>query len=156
MPRGGHGRSGPLPADAATRQLYSSRTTPRRAVDRTANVLADTTPPSDLSDVERQFWTYYAAALVEARRFTSTCRDSLAKYCTALAVIAELRAAVASQRRADRKAKRENLRELRQWLLAARLIENDLMVTPAAALRAPQAPQPPAPDPFTEFDTPIH
>jgi hypothetical protein len=158
MPRGGHSRVGPLPADAATRQLYGSRTRPqhRRVDPIVGDAAPDTTPPADLSDAERAYWSFYAAALVEARRFTPTCRDALAKYCVALAVIAELRQALVSRRRADRTARRETLRELRQWLLAARLIENDLLLSPAAALRAPQPAPHPAPDPFTRYDTPTH
>ena len=159
MPRGGHGRVGPMGQDAATRKLHGSRTRPHhRAKSGSAPSAGECQRPPGLSRLETAFWNYYAPQLAAERRLTLKARDTLAKYCTALAVVSGLRTALASRKRADMAARAGNRKELRQWLLAARLYENDLLFNPASSIRAPQvdiAPPiaPGARDPFDEeFD----
>ena len=151
MPRGAHSRSGPLAQNAQQRSLHGSRIRPqhRRPAPRADQAPVDVSPPSDLSPAECHFWTYYVQVLVDADRFTAAARDALSKYCTALAVVADLRQQLASP---DSAARRDARRELRQWVALTRLIESDLLFAPAAALRVP-APEPTNDDPFTGFDT---
>lgn len=113
--------------------------------------------PPGLSRMEVAFWNYYAPQLAAERRLTLKARDTLAKYCTALAVVSGLRKALASRKRAEIAARSGTRKELRQWLLAARLYENDLLLNPASSIRAPKpdiAPpvEPGSADPFDEFD----
>lgn len=84
-------------------------------------------------------------------------RDALATYCTARAVISTLRAKLTSRKRDDLAERSATRKELRQWVLAARLYENDLVLNTASSIRAPQADVPPpvepgVSDPFDEFD----
>lgn len=114
-------------------------------------------PPTGLSRSEQRFWKYYAPQLAAEKRLSMKARDTLAKYCTALAVVADLRGQLTSRKR-EHIAQRSYVRkELRQWLLASRLYENDLILNPASAIRAPRAEggeddPPPPDDPFTQFD----
>lgn len=158
MPRGGHGKSGPAPKDTETRKLHGSRT---RHNHRTKGDLgapiAVCAPPPGLSKPELAFWNYYAPQLAAERRLSAKMRDTLAKYCTALAVVGGLRHALASRKKVDLEQRSANRKELRQWLLAARLYENDLLLNPASSIRAPKADVPPpiepgVVDPFDEFD----
>jgi phage terminase small subunit len=159
MPRGGHGRSGPPPADTKTRALHGSRTRPQhRTIAPPAGTLG-CQPPPGLSRSEQRFWNYYAPELAAERRLTGKTRDALAKYCTALATVADLRRQIASRKPRDLENRSGYRKELRQWLLASRLYENDLLLNPASAARSlprgeePTDPlPPPAQDPFSEFD----
>lgn len=158
MPRGGHGRGGRAAFDVATRKLHATRTRPRHRVKGAAGapmVVCD--PPPGLSRREKAFWNYYAPALAAERRLTLKARDALATYCTARAIIADLRAALVSRKRTDLAERSATRKELRQWVLAARLYENDLLLNPASAIRAPLGDVPPpigpgVSDPFDEFD----
>jgi hypothetical protein len=156
MPRGGHGKSGPAPKDAATRALHGSRTRAQHKTKGDAGapmILCD--PPPDLSKSERKFWAYYAPQLVAEGRLTLKARDTLAKYCTSLAVVAGLRKQLESKKREDVDNRSNNRKELRQWILASRLYENDLLLNPSSSIRAPKpgGVDPPVPnDPMDAFD----
>lgn len=93
-------------------------------------------PPDGLSELELKFWKHYAPGLRAQRRLTILARDTLAGYCSALAIIAELRTEMAdkSLTRKDRAAARK---ELRQYLGIKRLYESDLLINPATAARVP-------------------
>jgi hypothetical protein len=112
--------------------------------------------PPGLSKREGAFWSYYAPLLVANRRLTCEARDTLAKYCTALATVAELRQQIASRKPKDLVDRSANRKELRQWLTVSRLYETDLLLNPASAVRAPKAETEPLTpdDPFNEFDEP--
>jgi phage terminase small subunit len=152
MMQGGHGRSGPAPADADTRHLLGTKKRRRRTATVVGDLMGIPEAPSDLSEAERHFWNYYAPQLAAERRLTGKARDVLAKYCTALAVVSGLRAALASPEIAQRSATRK---ELRQWLLTARLYENDLILNPASSLRALQPTPESVEDECAEFDVPL-
>jgi hypothetical protein len=63
--------------------------------------VAGCAPPPGLSRAEMAFWEYYAPALLAERRLTTTTRDALAKYCTALAMVADLRRELVSRKREE-------------------------------------------------------
>lgn len=156
MPRGGHGKSGPVQKDAATRALHGSRT---RSQHRQRGFVGEPMivcePPPDLSKPERTFWAYYAPQLVSEGRLTMKSRDTLAKYCTALAIVAGLRKQLESKKREDIELRSANRKELRQWLLASRLYENDLLLNPSSSIRAPKpsgVERPVPNDPLDDFD----
>lgn len=150
--RGGHSRSGSAPADGATRRLVGAKERPQRTTTVISDSLATCEAPADLSEAEQDYWNYYAPKLAAERRLTVKSRDVLAKYCTALAIVSGLRAVLASRDSAQRSTTR---RELRQWLLTARLYENDLILNPASVLRAPLPTTEPVEDEFAEFDVPL-
>lgn len=153
MPRGGHSRSGPLQADAFTRSLHAAPTRSRhRRTASLAGVAGAVRPPAGLTPAELRYWKHYAPVLRASRRFTPASRDCLAKYCTVLAVVAELRATLVDP---DPAARRDARKELRQWLLVGRLYESDLTLNPASALRAPSAPASTVVDPFAKYETPF-
>jgi hypothetical protein len=145
--------------DAATRALRGSKTRPRHRVQGddvgAGGPMPVCAPPPGLSKLETSFWHYYAPTLAASRRLPPKARDTLAKYCTALAVVSGLRAQLASRKRADVGERREIRRELRQWLLCGRLYENDLLLNPASLARAPKVDGAIAPiddiDEFAEF-----
>lgn len=99
-------------------------------------------PPDGLNELELKFWKHYAPGLRAQRRLTMLARDTLAGYCSALAIIAELRLEMAdkSLSRKDRSAARK---ELRQYLSVKRLYESDLLINPATAARVPSFDDPP-------------
>jgi phage terminase small subunit len=144
--------------DATRRKLRGARTRARHRDKGDLGIVAPACdPPPGLSRRERAFWQYYAPALAAERRLTIKARDVLAKYCSALAVVAGLRTALASRKRTDIALRANTRKELRQWLLAARLYENDLLLNPAASIRAPRPDVPPpltpgSEDPFAEFE----
>lgn len=158
MPRGGHGKSGPIANDGAARQLHGSKLRPRHRQKGDVGTVMDVCAhPPGLTRLEMAFWNYYAPQLAAERRLTLKARDTLAKYCTALAVVSGLRKSLASRKRADIAERKTTRKELRQWLLAARLYENDLLLNPASSIRAPKPDvlpplTPGAADVFTEFD----
>lgn len=156
MPRGGHGKSGPVQKDSATRTLHGSRTRQqhRKKGDVGAPMIV-CDPPPDLSKAEKKFWGYYAPQLVAEGRLTMKARDTLAKYCTSLAVVASLRRQLESKKREDVDNRSSNRKELRQWILASRLYENDLLLNPSSSIRAPKpgGVDPPVPnDPMDDYD----
>ena len=86
------------------------------------------------------------------KRLTLVARDCLAKYCTALAVVSELRLELADKK-TDRKERTAARRELRQYLNVTRLYESDLILNPATAVRSkPEFELPPGVDQPTEDD----
>jgi len=137
MPRGGHSKSGPVIQDAQARALRGSRERPQHRTkgDLGQPMIACDAPPG-MSPAERKFWDYYAPQLVASRRLPLKARDALAKYCSALAVVADLRRRIFSSRsKADIANRTQNRKELRQWVLAARLYENDLLLNPSSLVR---------------------
>jgi len=112
--------------------------------------------PPGCTRLERAYWNYYAPLLAAERRLTMKARDTLAKYCTALAVVTGLRRSLASRRPKEIAVRDKTRKELRQWVLAARLYENDLILNPASAIRAPKEDVPPPIPPgapVSDFDT---
>lgn len=114
-------------------------------------------PPPGLSKSEQAFWRYYAQQLKAEKRLTLKSRDTLAKYCTALAVVSDLRRQLWSKKRDDIAQRAAVRKELRQYLLASRLYENDLILNPSSSVRAPRPEtgidDPATPDdPFAQFD----
>jgi hypothetical protein len=110
-------------------------------------------PPDGLSDLELKFWKYYAPKLKAQGRLKLLTRDVLAGYCSALAVIADIRADLAAKD-VDRKEKAAARKELRQYLAIKRMYENDLLLNPATASRiSPFDDPPPAPDPAETAET---
>lgn len=158
MPRGGHSKSGPIAQGEEARRLHGSRTRANHREKGAIGVaMVVCSPPPGLSKGEQAFWNYYAPQLVAERRLTMKSRDTLAKYCTALAVVSGLRRQLSSRKRTDIEERSDTRKELRQWLLASRLYENDLLLNPASAVRAPKADvappiEPDAPDTFGDFD----
>jgi phage terminase small subunit len=171
MGRGGHAKSGPVAFDQAERDLRGTKTrqrhrTPSRTASR-ATVLCE--GPPHLTEAERAQWVYYAPLLMAAERLTLEARDTLAKYCTALAIVERLKKQMAADEYRDlmitvivdgagnehRSAKPNPLLvQLRQWVLLCRGYESDLLLSPAAAIRAPKAAAPePAADPLTALIT---
>jgi phage terminase small subunit len=140
MPRGGHSKVGPIQQDAATRALRGSKERPQhRSKGDLGELMVTCAPPVGLSKQEQAFWNYYAPQLVAAKRLPLKARDALAKYCTALAVVADLRKHLSSRKRQDLEQRSDHRKELRQWLLASRMYENDLLLNPASLIRAPRA-----------------
>jgi len=155
MPRGGHSKSGPVQQNASIRALKGGRTRDRhRAKGSVGELMIVCEPPADLSKAERRYWSYYAPQLVAEGRLTLKARDVLSKYCSALAIVASLRKLLESRKREDIADRSANRKELRQWLLASRLYENDLLLNPSASIRAPKpGGLPPVPDdPMDAFD----
>lgn len=156
MPRGGHGRTGPIAQNAAARELHGSRTRAHHRTKGDAGAAMSTcAPPPGLSRSEAAYWRYYAPQLAAEGRLTMKARDVLAKYCTALAIVASLRKQIESRKRDDVANRSSNRKELRQWLLASRLYENDLLLNPSSSIRAPKpgGVDPPVPnDPMDDFD----
>jgi phage terminase small subunit len=120
-----------------------------------ANTPADTcAAPVDLSESERAVWETYASELAAAGRLNPGVCGALTNYCCARATIDRLRRAISEATHHDVSeagTKSPLLPELRQWVNTARLLESDLLLSPAAVSRAPAEPAP-EPDPFAEFD----
>ena len=110
-------------------------------------------PPPHLDEEEARHWAYYAPLLQGAQRLTLEARDTLAKYCTALATIVRLKRQMAADEYRDilvdiviDSAGNEHvsakanplLVQLRQWVMLCRGYETDLLLSPAAAVRAPR------------------
>jgi phage terminase small subunit len=159
MGRGGHAKSGPVAFDQAQRELRGTKTRPRPRHRPTKVTPSAPMPicegPPHLTEAERSQWAYYAPLLAE--RLTLEARDTLAKYCTALATVERLKAQMAADEYRDlmitttvdgagnehRTAKPNPLLvQLRQWVLLCRGYESDLLLSPAAAIRAPKAAAP--------------
>lgn len=144
-----------MAAAAEQASLASTEATaPGKPADAGPPLPAGCEPPDGLSGSELAFWAYYAPKLRAQRRLTLVARDVLAKYCTALAVVAELRKELAAPK-IDAKEKRDARRELRQYLNVTRLYESDLILNPATAVRNPGFDVPPPVDtstPTDEFD----
>ena len=92
-------------------------------------------PPAHLSPAQRKLWAYHAPQLVAEGRLPLKARDVLAKYCVAVDVVARLNEALTATQEDDET--KPILTELRQWLMVSRLYESDLLLNPAAAVRAP-------------------
>jgi phage terminase small subunit len=112
-------------------------------------------PPADLSAAEAEFWQYYAPTLAAAGRLNPEVRDTLAKYCTVLTIVANLRQQLGSLAPMDAGGQSAFRKELRQWLSLSRLYETDLLLNPASSTRTPKLDTwGTEPDPFAEFDQP--
>ena len=155
--RGGHGRGGPTVFDASTRALRGTRERLRHRTKGVAGaVVGACEPPAGLDGPELAAWSYYAPLLAASGRLTAEARDALGSYCTTVAAIGQLkRAASASRKRIAGPERSAIRRELRQWIQVGRLLESDLLLSPAAAVRAPSVlPPAEAEDAFAEFDPP--
>ncbi len=141
MPRGGHGRVGPAAFDAARRTLHGTKTRRRhREKGAIGEPMITCDPPPHLTAQQRRIWKYYAPLLVAERRLPLKARDTLAKYVVALDMIAKLNRKIRS---VLRKGNRHPLLgELRSWIALTRLYESDLLLNPAASIRAPQPDRP--------------
>lgn len=85
-------------------------------------------PPKFLTLEERKIWKFYAPLLAK-RGFQSFSHEVLARYCTCVVLVRKAREGAMS-----------NPDLIKEWRLLnaqARYLENDLMLGPAAALRAP-------------------
>lgn len=154
--KGGHSRSGPLALDESARRRRSARRRSHVAA-AVPNAATSCQEPAGLTPQEHEFWTYYAGELGSAGRLRPTTQGVLAAYCTASATIARLRRQIAAAGYCDvdqQGVKSALLPELRHWLNLARLLESDLLLSPASAMRAPQAPVAQT-DAFAEFDAPF-
>lgn len=165
MAKGGaRPRSGPIARSAAEQRAVGGKVRARNRVRRTPGTAATADavpPPPHLTATEREAWDYYAPLLASAGRLTLEARDTLAKYCTALAEIVRLKVEMAAVDEAGRLVYRPVLLsvtvdgagnehvtakpnplgvQLRQWLMVCRGYEADLLLSPAAAIRVPQAP----------------
>ena len=92
-------------------------------------------PPGYLTPAQRALWAYYEPQLVAEGRLPLKARDVLAKYIIALDVVARLNEMLTKALEGDEKPV---LTELRHWLMVTRLYESDLLLNPAAAIRAPK------------------
>ena len=161
MPKGGHSHSGPLRRTAAQQLAAGGRVRPKHKQNRSAgtavSVVAVSAPPH-LTPVEREQWAYYAPLLEPRGVLTLEGRDTLAKYCTALAEVARIKSEMAAlgpdgqptyrvvllsvtidgagNEHVTAKTNPLNV-ALRQWLETARHYEADLLLNPAAAIRVP-------------------
>lgn len=162
MAKGGaRPRSGPIARSAAEQRAAGGKVRARNRVSRSAGTVGAAQAPPHLTDVERAQWGYYAPLLEKAGRLTLEARDTLAKYCTALAEIVRLKEEMAAKGSDGQpvykpvmlsvtvdgagnqhvNAKPNPLGvQLRQWLMVCRGYEADLLLSPAAAIRVPQAP----------------
>jgi phage terminase small subunit len=155
MAKGGaRARSGPIARSAQEQQRVGGKVRARNLVTRTPGTVGTVDPPPHLDAVEREQWDYYAPLLLSAGRLTLEARDTLAKYCTALARVVAIKAQMAEPEYRDilittsvDSAGTEHVNAkphpllvlLRQWLMVARSYEADLLLNPAAAIRVPQA-----------------
>lgn len=170
MPRGGHPRSGPRAKSKKERDEAGARTRKHHAkVDRvlagadaptsTKPTTQNVTAPPMLTDAQREFWDYYAPLLAKERRLTLKVRDSLARYCIAQAMVKRINEDLEALDRIivfDESGDRAHplVTMLRQYLQISRQYDTDLLLNPAADLRAPvdagdDQPQPR--DPMAKF-----
>lgn len=147
MGRGGHLRSGPPVKSAQQREQEGAKVRARhreKGQAGTAVEAADCDPPAHLTAAERVEWDYYAPLLAAKGRLTLEARDTLAKYCTALATVARLKRQQAepSYRDVDLFGKANPIGTmLRQWVMVCRAYETDLILSPAVNVRAPAPPK---------------
>jgi phage terminase small subunit len=154
MPRGGHSRSGPRAKAAAERKERGARTRPHHAkVDRLGAAAADSSstpkvsvpkPPPHLTEKQQEFWTYYAPLLAAERRITLKTRDVLARYCIAQAMVKRINEdleALDALLVLDSVTLTEKVHPLvttlRQFMQLSRQYDTDLLLNPAADVRAP-------------------
>lgn len=152
MPRGGHSRSGPRAKSAAERKEQGARTRPHHAkVDRLGAAAADVAapvvvpaPPPHLTEKQQAFWEYYAPLLAAERRITLKTRDVLARYCIAQAMVKRLNEdleALDALLVVDPVSATEKVHPLvttlRQFMQLSRQYDTDLLLNPAADVRAP-------------------
>lgn len=139
MPRGGHARGGRAAFDESTRALHgtSERARHREKGDLGLPMIV-CEPPPHLTGVQRRIWNYYAPQLVAEGRLPIKARDTLAKYCIALDIVGKLNRKIRSVLGKGGGERHPLLPELRYWLSIARLYESDLLLNPAAAVRAPK------------------
>lgn len=151
MPRGGHIKSGRQPFDEAMRGLHGTKVRTRHhAKGALGEPMIVCDPPPHLTSTQRRIWRYYAPQLVAEGRLPMKARDALAKYVVALDIVAKLNRKIRSVL-ADGE-KHPLLGELRQWLAITRLYETDLLLNPAASVRAPKPERPNDDDDDRELD----
>ena len=92
-------------------------------------------PPTHLTPSQRKLWAFFAPQLVAEGRLPLKARDVLAKDVIAFDVVARLNKGLKTT--VPKGNEKPILTELRQWLLVLRLYESDLLLSPAAAVRAP-------------------
>lgn len=152
--RGGHAKVGPVGANAKERALKGSRERAHhRRKGKAGTPMIRCDPPPHLTKPEAEHWAYYAPLLQGSQRLTLEARDTLAKYCTALATIQRLKKQMQARAYRDvmidvvidgagneRVTAKANplLVQLRQWVMLCRGYETDLLLSPAAAVRAPR------------------
>lgn len=168
MPRGGHPRSGPRAKTKKEREVSGARTRRHHAkVDRVLGAGAttdraaapDVQPPPMLTDAQCEFWAYYAPLLAKERRLTMKVRDALARYCITQAMVKRLNEDVEgldSILVLEESGERVHpmVTTLRQFLQISRQYDTDLLLNPAADLRAPVGEDPDQPqpaDPMAKF-----
>jgi P27 family predicted phage terminase small subunit len=112
-----------------------------------------------LTEAQKVFWDYYAPLLARERRLTMKVRDSLARYCITQAMVKRLNEDLEALDRVvsfDESGERAHplVTMLRQYLQISRQYDTDLLLNPAADMRAPVAEEPnkatPA-DPMAKF-----
>jgi len=161
MPRGGHPRSGPRAKSKKEREESGART--RRHHTKVDRVLGEAAaqrdapasrvdPPPMLTETQRAFWDYYAPLLAKERRLTMKVRDSLARYCITQAMVKRLNEDVEALDTIlvlEESGERVHpmVTTLRQFLQISRQYDTDLLLNPAADLRAPVGEDPDKPEP---------
>lgn len=107
-------------------------------------------PPAHLEADEVAIWQHYAPLLAADGRLSPKSIDALARYCTAVVQVRALRAQLRASAPIivattvdsagnEREIVKPNPLDamLRQWMAAARALENDLVLNPASLLRVP-------------------
>jgi len=141
MPRGGQIRSGRPVFDEATRALHSTKVRARhRTKGYAGEPMITCEPPRQLTPAQREYWDYHAPQWAAKRQLTLEERDALAKYCIGLDITYRLNRKIRSI--TVKGNKHPLLGELRHWLAITRLYENDLLLNPASAVRAPKPERP--------------
>lgn len=160
MPRGGHPRSGPRAKSKKEREESGARTRRHHAkVDRVLGgkdvvdaPSPSVEPPPMLTETQQEFWRYYAPLLAKERRLTLKVRDALARYCITQAMVKRLNEDIESLDTIlvlEESGERVHpmVTTLRQFLQISRQYDTDLLLNPAADLRAPVGEDPDKPEP---------
>ena len=134
--KGGHTRSGRVAFNAPTRATHGTKKRARhRGKVKLGSSMIVCDPPTHLTPSQRKLWAFFAPQLVAEGRLPLKARDVLAKYVIAIDVVARLNKGLKTT--VPKGNEKPILTELRQWLLVSRLYESDLLLSPAAAVRAP-------------------
>lgn len=169
MAKGGARRgAGRIAASVSEKQAIGAKVRARNRVQRSAGRAMraeDVPPPPHLNAGELEQWAYYSRLLAEEGRLTLKARDCLAKYCSLLALLVEIKALMAAPEYGhvlvtvtndslgnQHVSAKANPLLIQQMKLIAqcRGYENDLLMCPAAAVRVP-APDQPEVDESDEF-----
>lgn len=155
MKGGARPRSGPIARTEAQQRAAGGVVRAQHRVKRSVGTVVgepSVLPPPGLTVFEQDQWAYYAPLLVQTGRMTLEARDTLAKYCTALGQVAQIKSEMADpsyrvvmlsvtvdgagNEHVTAKTNPLNV-ALRQWLETARHYEADLLLNPATAIRVP-------------------